>query len=521
MKTLGSYLQGTWQIGPGNEQTLYDATTEEPLASASTEGFDFKAALRFGREVGGPALRALGFAERGEILAKLAETIGEHRDELLNLGITNAGNTRSDAKFDVDGARATIFHYAELCKTLGKARYFVDGGPVALGRTSRLSGQHFYFPRRGVAVHINAFNFPAWGMAEKAATSIAAGVPFLVKPGTATALLAHRMFELFVESGAVPKGVAQLVVGRVGDLLDHLETQDLIAFTGSASTAAHLRNHRRVLETAIPFNVEADSLNVALLGPDVEAGTPTHDLFAACVTRDMTQKAGQKCTAARRVFVPKNRLQETLDILLDRLSQHKLGSPQLEDVTVGPLATAQQRTDVLWGIEQLGQEAEVICGGVQRPKLLGVDDHRGYFVAPTLLVARQEQNLCRVHTLEVFGPVATVIPYESEAQLFSQIERGGGSLVASVFSDDRVFVGSCIEQLSPYHGRLCVGSEKVASVFVPPGTVMPQLIHGGPGRAGGGTVLGGVRGMQFYMQRTAIQSFVGHLEELSTGATQP
>ena len=520
MKTLTSFLSGTWVAGHGQAALLYNATTEEPIAEASTVGLDLGGALRFARQVGGPALRRLSFAERGVILKRLADAIVAHRDELLLLGMINAGNTRSDAKFDVDGASATFAYYAELCKSLGEAHYLVDGEPIPLGRSSRLSGQHVFCSRTGVAIHINAFNFPAWGLAEKAATAIAAGMPFVTKPATSTALLAHRMFEVMIESGALPEGTAQLVCGGAGDLLDHLTSQDVVAFTGSADTAAKLRGHRRVLAKGVPVNVEADSLNVALCGPDLDSGAPSYDLFLTCVVKELTQKAGQKCTAIRRIFVPTDKVEQVVADLIDRLSIHKVGAPSKDEVTIGPLSTAQQKADALLGIAKLAAEAKIVFGGPDSLSLHGADPSKGYFVMPTLLVAQNSESLSAVHSHEVFGPVATVIPYTDSAQVVAEIARGEGGLVASIYSDDKSFLQDTVLGLAPYHGRICIGSEKVAGTFIPPGTVMPQLLHGGPGRAGGGTELGGTRGMTLYMQRTALQGFGPYLESLAAAGAK-
>lgn len=516
MKTLSSYLKGAWVCGQGKGVTLHNATTEEPIAEASTEGLDMAGALDWARTVGGPALRKLSFAERGAICKKLADAIVAHRDELLLLGMANAGNTRSDAKFDVDGASATFAYYAELCKSLGDAHYLVDGEPIPLGRSSRLSGQHVLVSRVGVAVHINAFNFPAWGLAEKAATAIAAGMPFVAKPATSTALLAQRMFEVMLQSGALPDGSAQLICGSVGDLFDHLGAQDVVAFTGSSDTAAKLRGHRRVLEKGIPVNVEADSLNVAIAGPDLEPGAPTYDLFLSCVVKELTQKAGQKCTAIRRIFVKAEQVETVVADLTDRLSQHKVGAPTLDEVTIGPLSTAQQKADALAGIAKLAQEAKIVFGGPDKLTLHGADASKGYFVMPTLLCATDGDALKAVHSHEVFGPVATVIPYRDGAHVIALAGRGEGGLVASVYSDDKQFLQEMALGLAPFHGRVCLGSEKVAGAFIPPGTVMPHLLHGGPGRAGGGTELGGTRGMLLYMQRTALQGFGPYLEGLAS-----
>lgn len=508
MKNLQSFVKDAWVSGNGsNAITLHNATTEAAMAVADTGGVDFSAVLAHGRQVGGPALRAMTFAQRGEMLSKLSQAVVNHRDELLTLGIENAGNTRSDAKFDVDGASATLAYYGELCRTLGDARHLVDGDPVPLGRSSRLSGGHLYTSRMGVAVHINAFNFPAWGMAEKAATCLAAGMPFITKPASATALMAWRLFEVLVQSGALPPGTAQLLCGGVGDLMDHLGSQDVVAFTGSSDTAVRLRGHPRALAKGVPVNVEADSLNVAVAGPDLEQGTATWDLFVNNVVKEITQKAGQKCTAIRRVMVPAPLMDAVIEVLVDRLGTHKVGNPALDQVTVGPLATAAQKQSVRQGLGRLCTEAKVVCGGMETKDLVGVDNGKGYFVMPTLLRAADGDALHVAHELEVFGPVATVMPYRTADHAAALAARGDGGLVASVYSDDKTFATDMLMGLAPHHGRVVLGSEKVAGAFIPPGTVMPSLLHGGPGRAGGGQELGGTRGMALYMQRTAVQAF--------------
>jgi oxepin-CoA hydrolase/3-oxo-5,6-dehydrosuberyl-CoA semialdehyde dehydrogenase len=515
MITLTSYLADEWRRGHGQPVALVHATTEEPLAQANADGLDLGAAVRFAREVGGPALRAMTFAQRGEALKKLADTLAAHRDELLKLAMDNGGNTRGDAKFDVDGAIGTLAAYADLCRSLGDVRYLVDGDAITLGRSSRLSGQHFLVPRMGVAAHINAFNFPAWGLIEKAATALAAGMPFIAKPATATALVAWRMMQLMVDSGSLPSGTAQLIVGSVGDLLDHLGAQDVVAFTGSSDTAVKLRTHPRLVAKGTPLNVEADSLNVALVGPDVARGTPAYELMLKDVVREITQKTGQKCTAIRRILVSEASMDHVSEDLVDRLAQHKVGNPVLDQVTMGPLATAQQKRDVLAGLLKLQQNAQLLLGGPGDLKLVGADANKGFFVMPTLLRAANSDAATYVHAHEVFGPVATLLAYRDTPHALALAARGEGGLVASIYSDDKAFCAEALWGLAPHHGRICVGGEKVAGHALSPGMVLPTLVHGGPGRAGGGEELGGLRGMQRYMQRVAVQAFGPWLESLA------
>jgi oxepin-CoA hydrolase/3-oxo-5,6-dehydrosuberyl-CoA semialdehyde dehydrogenase len=409
----------------------------------------------------------------------------------------NGGNTRGDAKFDVDGAIATLAHYAELGAQLGSLRALRDGEAVQLGRTARYAGIHLWVPRDGVAVHINAFNFPAWGTAEKAACALLGGMPIVSKPATSTALVAHRLAEIGAQ--LLPRGAFQFLCGSPGDLLDRLGPQEVVAFTGSSNTAAKLRD--QLARRGTKLNVEADSLNAAVLGPDVPLGSATWDLFVSDVARDMTQKAGQKCTAVRRIFVAAAQLQQAQEALVERLAQIRVGDPARAEVTMGPLSTADQLRDVRAGIARLATESQPVFGGNGAVKALAPEG-KGYFVSPVLLVARDPAAAKVMHRDEVFGPVATLAAADTPAEL---VRRGGGGLVCSVYSDDREFLRRCVLAIAPYHGRIYLGSEKVAGQMMGPGTVLPQLLHGGPGHAGGGEELGGLRGLQLYSQRVALQ----------------
>lgn len=508
MEQLASYVSGRWVEGTGKKATLVNATTEATMAEASSEGVDFGAAYAHARDVGGPALRAMSFKERGERLRAFSKLLHGARDELMGLGIANAGNTRSDAKFDVDGAAMTLAAYADLADELGDTRLLVDGEPINLGRSSKLTGQHVWLPREGVAVHVNAFNFPAWGLAEKAAVAILAGMPVISKPATSTALMAHRIMRLAVEQQVLPAGALAFVAGGTGDLLSRLGGQDVLAFTGSGDTGAMFRGLPNVASQSVRVNVEADSLNAAILGPDVEPGTETFDLFVKDVARDVTQKAGQKCTAIRRVFVPSARLPDVRDALADRLSSAKVGDPSRDDVLVGPVATKKQQTDVLAGIQRfVTAGAKVVVGGGLPSDPLGVEKGRGFFVAPTLLECASLSAVPLVHEHEVFGPCTTLLPYDDTAAMIAAVRAGGGGLVSSAYSDDKAFVRALFLGVASALGRLVLGNEKIAAGAIPPGTVMASLVHGGPGRAGGGEELGGLRGMSLYLQRTALQGY--------------
>jgi len=505
MKTLASYISGSWVEGKGSTTTLLNPATEEPLAQVSTEGLDLGAALDFGRRVGGPAVRALSFAERGAALKKMSELLVEHREELIGLAIANGGNTRGDSKFDIDGAAATLAAYADLGASLGDAKLLIDGEGIQLGRSPRFHGQHVLTPRAGVAVHINAYNFPAWGMAEKAAVALLAGMPVFTKPAGPTALVAHRFVELVVESGALPDGALQFLCGDPHDLVDHLQSQDALAFTGSSGTAAKLRAIAPVVGNSVPINVEADSLNAAVLGPDVDAGDDVYNLFLADVARDMTQKAGQKCTAIRRVFVHADRIDDVCEALAERLGDIVVGNPAESGVRMGPLTSAAQRDIVRAGIDRLVSETEAVYGGTGEVEPRGVEAGKGFFVGPVLRRAASADAAPSVNAHEVFGPVATVVPYTTAAEAVDLVRRGAGGLVSSVYSDDRGYLGEVVPAIAAFHGRVFVGSKKVAGQSPGPGTVLPHLTHGGPGRAGGGEELGGARGMRFYLQRTALE----------------
>lgn len=490
MLELRSYVGGRWVAGSGAQQALLNPTTEEPLARASSEGIDLERALDYARSTGGPALRSLTFQDRGVLLKGIADAIQTERERLLELGIANGGNTRSDAKFDVDGAIATLLAYAETASSFGAAKFLVDGEGSQLGRSARFHGQHIAVPRHGVAVHINAFNFPAWGLAEKAAVALLAGMPVLSKPATGSALLAHRIMEVIIEKQLLPDGALSLLVGSARDLVSHLGAQDVLAFTGSGETGAQLRAAAQVVRHSVRINIEADSLNAAVLGPDVEPRGDMYELFLKDVVRDMTQKAGQKCTAIRRVVVPDAFASSVRDDLAELLGAVRVGDPKHEDTRMGPLASREQLADVREGVARLGGRHAF---GSAAP--IGT---KGFFISPILVEDAAEA----VHEREVFGPVAALVRYqENPAEI---VARGAGGLVASVYSDDQEFIERMVAELAPYHGRLFLGHPKI-ELSPGPGTVLPQLVHGGPGRAGGGEELGGPRGLAFYMQRVALE----------------
>jgi oxepin-CoA hydrolase/3-oxo-5,6-dehydrosuberyl-CoA semialdehyde dehydrogenase len=504
---IQSYVNGGWGSSSEEGFTLVNPATEDALATASAAGLDLAGALAFARKAGGPELRALSFAQRGELLARMSSVLHGAREMLIDSAVANGGCTRSDAKFDIDGAIGTLSVYADLGKSLGNARVLADGEGIQLGRSPRFWAQHIFVPRAGVALLVNAFNFPAWGFAEKASCAILAGMPVVTKPATATALTAYHVTRLLVEANVLPKGALGFIAGSTPGIVEHLDVQDVLAFTGSASTAVQLRGHPHVIGLGIHVNVEADSLNAAVLGPDVALGSDTATLFLRDVVRDMTQKTGQKCTAIRRIFVPEPLVKEVEAELASRLSEIKIGNPALKEVGMGPVATSSQLRDVRAGVSDLAVDADVVLGDVQgRVQALGAESGRGYFHPVVLLRARNSESASHVHEHEVFGPVATILSYSGNAEHAAELVKlGRGGLVASVYSDDRAFTENVALGVAPYHGRLYLGSAKVLEHATGPGLVLPTCVHGGPGRAGGGEELGGIRGVMHYMQRTVLQ----------------
>lgn len=500
---LKSYIQGRWFAGEGEVQQLRDATTGQVIASASSQGIDFLGALRHAREVGGPALRKLTFHERAALLKQLARKLGEFKEEFYGLSYAT-GATRMDSMIDIDGGFGTLFAYASRgARELPNSRVYIDGDVEMLSKAGSFVGQHICVPLEGAAIHINAFNFPVWGMLEKLAPTLLAGVPAIVKPATATSYLTELVVRRIVESGILPEGSLQLICGSVGDLFEHLTCQDAVSFTGSAHTAQKLRSHHVVIANSVRFISETDSINSCVLAADAMPGQPEFDLFVREVTREMTAKAGQKCTAIRKAIVPASQASAVVEALKASLGKVVVGDPRLENVRMGPLAALSQRREVLGRIAELRREAELVSG--DHVELAGAEPDKGAFVAPSLLYCREPKKAKAVHHVEAFGPVCTVIPYDSTAEAISFARMGEGSLVASVFTADDALATELVLGLAPLHGRLLVIDRDCAKESTGHGSPLPALVHGGPGRAGGGEEMGGIRGVMHYMQRTAIQ----------------
>ncbi|MBW2460193.1 MAG: 3,4-dehydroadipyl-CoA semialdehyde dehydrogenase, partial [Deltaproteobacteria bacterium] len=429
MIELESYLNGEWKAGTGKKATLKNPATGEAVAETSTSGLDFAAALTYARDVGGPALRAMTFAERGAMLKEMSKALHEVRDELIEASIINAGTTLSDSKFDIDGATGTLAYYAGVGKRLGDRTYLVEGEGEQLTRGARFWGHHLRVPRRGVALHINAFNFPAWGLAEKAACALLAGMPVVTKPATSTILPAYRLMKTLVDAKVLPDGALSFVCGSAGDLVTHLGPQDVLAFTGSGDTGAMLRRMDNVIERSVRVNVEADSLNAMVLGEDVEAGSDTYQMFIRHASREITQKTGQKCTATRRVFVPEAIIDRVIEDLGEALSVVTVGNPHLDEVRMGPLSNEQQHRDVRAGMAKLIESGcKVVWGDPEKVELIDADADRGCFVGPVLLRNDATGDSTLVHELEVFGPVSTIMPYASLDEGISLVARGEGGL---------------------------------------------------------------------------------------------
>jgi 3,4-dehydroadipyl-CoA semialdehyde dehydrogenase len=512
---LANYVGGTWTAGLGSGEPLLDPVLGNELAFASTTGIDYASALRFGREVGGPALRRLAYIERASLLGRIADVLAANRDNYYKISLENSGAPKSDAAIDVDGAIYTLRYYAKEGTSLGSRTMLRDGPLARLGKDESFQSLHLGLPLHGVAVLINAFNFPSWGLWEKAAPALLSGVPVFVKPATATAWLAHQMVRDVVDAGVLPEGSLSIVCGRAGNLLDAITSADAIGFTGSAATAEQIRRHPAVTRRSARVNIEADSLNTALLGPDVNAGAAELELFVAEIAREMTIKAGQKCTAIRRALVPAQLRDLVIDAVRERLARTVVGDPRSPDVQMGPLVNKGQQLSALDGLAQLARECAIVYGGNADFRPAGVaDPARAAFVQPTLLTHDRPLEAHDVHEIEIFGPVATILPYRNLDDAFQIARRGQGSLVVSVFTGDRGIAAASASELGTSHGRVHVVSAEVGRSHTGHGNVMPMSLHGGPGRAGGGHELGGLRALRFYHQLCAVQGPASWLEAI-------
>lgn len=522
---INSFVQGQWIEGTGEGRPAFNAVTGKQIGSITSDGFDFKTMHNYARTTGGKQLRKMTFHERGRMLKSLALYLNKCKDEFYPVS-TMTGATKGDSWIDIDGGIGNLFVYASKGRReLPDEPFWVEGEMEALSRNGTFVGRHICVPLEGVAIHINAFNFPCWGMLEKLAPTLLAGMPAIVKPASATCYLTEKMVRAIIESGILPEGSLQLICGSVGDLLSHLDCQDVVTFTGSAATGLKLKQHPTIVQNAVRFNMEADSLNCSILGADVTPELPEFDLFIKEVVREITVKAGQKCTAIRRTIVPQDRINDVVSALKKRLDKIKLGDPALETVRMGPLASRSQVAEVRACVEQLQQETEVVYGHLDDFEVIGGNRNEGAFFPAMLLLNQHPFDNVAPHNLEPFGPVSTIMPYKTTEDAIELAKMGKGSLVGSLFTANDHIAKSVVLGTAALHGRIVIINENCAKESTGHGSPLPHMVHGGPGRAGGGEELGGIRGVMHYMQRTALQgspTTLTHIcNEWMTGAAQP
>jgi 3,4-dehydroadipyl-CoA semialdehyde dehydrogenase len=515
---LSNYLGGRWHAGTGTGTPLVDPVLGTELVRVDATGLDLAAGFDFAREQGGAALRALTYRERAGLLSAALKVLQANRDAYYDIATANSGTVKNDSAVDIDGGLFTLGTYAKLGDGLGDRRFMLDGDMARLGKETLFQSQHLLTPTRGVALFINAFNFPAWGLWEKAAPALLSGVPVIIKPATATAWLTQRMVRDVVDAGIFPPGALSVICGSSAGLMDQLQPFDVVSFTGSAETAAVIRSHPAVVQRSVRVNIEADSLNSALLLPGEAAGSPAFDLLAKEVAREMTVKSGQKCTAIRRVFVPEALYGAVAEAISARLAKTTVGNPRNEAVRMGALVNRTQLAAVREGLAHLTVQAEVLHDGASH-QLVDADPALACCVGPTLLGTRDangSDSAERIHDTEVFGPVATLLPYRDAAHALALMRRGQGSLVTSLYGSDASALAATALELADSHGRVHVISPDVAQLQTGHGNVMPQSLHGGPGRAGGGEELGGLRALNFYHRRSAVQASTEVLTHLQT-----
>jgi 3,4-dehydroadipyl-CoA semialdehyde dehydrogenase len=502
---LSNYLAGRAQHGTGPGAPLFDPLLGHELVRVDASGLNLAEGFAFAREKAGPALRAMSYGQRASLLEAIANVLQARRDDYYGISTANSGTVRNDTAVDVDGGIYTLATYAKLGRTLGERHHLVDGEMVRLGKDPAFQSQHLLVPTRGVALFINAFNFPSWGLWEKAAPALLAGVPVVVKPATATAWLTQRMVHDVVQAGVLPHGALSVICGSSAGLLDQLHPFDVVSFTGSADTASIIRSHPAITRRSVRVNIEADSINSALLLRSDAATREALDLLAKEVAREMTQKSGQKCTAIRRVFVPEELFEEAAQAISARLAKTVVGNPRNGAVRMGSLVSREQFVSVREGLAELKAHTQVLHDGAAHA-IVDADPQIACCIGPTLLGARDPDRSSQVHDIEVFGPVATLMPYRDTEHAVALVRRGQGSLVASLYGSDADILAATALELADSHGRVHVISPDVAESQTGHGNVMPQSLHGGPGRAGGGEELGGLRALNFYHRRTAVQA---------------
>ncbi len=513
MQPLENYILGSWITGEGNGQTLFNAVNGEAIATASTKGLDFAAILDYGRK-NGYRLRQMSFHERGLMLKALALHLRNHLDKFYAISY-QTGATKADSWVDIEGGIGNLFSYASLRRKFPDTPFCLDGEHHPLGKLNTFMGHHLLVPKEGVAVHINAFNFPVWGMLEKIAVNLLAGVPAVVKPATVTSFLTEAVVKEIIASGILPQGALQLICGSAGDMLDHVTNQDIITFTGSAQTGLMLKSGKRILQENVPFTMEADSLNCIVLGDDVTPDMPEWDIFIKEVRKEMTTKCGQKCTAIRRIFVPQNKIEDVQIALGKALAQTTIGNPLNDKVRMGSLAGQSQKQEVLAQVQKLLASSQLIYGALDSVELIDADATKGAFISPLLLRNENPFGDTAVHEVEAFGPVSTLMPYANMDEAIALSKMGKGSLVSSIVTASTKQAQQYVLGAGAYHGRILVLNSACAKESTGHGSPLPLLVHGGPGRAGGGEEMGGIRGVKHYMQRVAIQGSPDMLTAIS------
>lgn len=501
---LENYISGKWITGDGDGQQLYNAVTGEAIASASTKGVDFKQVLEYGRTVGNPALRKMTFHERGNMLKTLAMHLRNHLDKFYKISY-QTGATKADSWVDIEGGIGNLFANASLRRKFPNEVFCIDGESHNLGKNNSFMGTHILVPKEGVAVHINAFNFPVWGMLEKIAVNLLAGMPAVVKPATVTSYLTEAVVKEIIASKILPEGSLQLLCGSAGDLLDHVTSQDVVTFTGSASTGLLLKSNQNILKDNVSFNMEADSLNCIVLGGDVTPDKPEWDIFIKEVRKEMTLKAGQRCTGIRRIFVPENKMEDLWKAIAASLSQTTIGNPLNEKVRMGSLAGQTQRNEVKEQVQKLLASSQIIYGSMDSVNVVDADANKGAFMSPVLLMNEKPFQSKEVHEVEAFGPVSTIMPYKKMEDAIALSKLGKGSLCSTIVTADHKTAQQYVVGAATHHGRILVLNNECAKESTGHGSPLPLLIHGGPGRAGGGEEMGGLRGVKHYLQRTALQ----------------
>lgn len=519
MNKLGNYITGKWITGDGEGQLLYNAVTGEPFAAATTKGLDFAAITDYARKVGNPALRKMTFHQRGNMLKALALHLRNHLPQFYEISY-KTGATKADSWVDIEGGIGNLFANASLRRRFPDDVIAIDGESHNLSKNNTFMGTHILSPKEGVAIHINAFNFPVWGMLEKIAVNLLAGVPAIVKPATVTSYLTEVVVKEIIASGILPEGSLQLICGSAGDLLDHVTSQDIVTFTGSASTGLMLKKTAAILENNVPFNMEADSLNCIVLGENVTPDKPEWDIFIKEIRKEMTLKAGQRCTGIRRIFVPENKMEDVWKAIGTSLAQTVIGNPLNEKVRMGSLAGETQRSEVRSQIQKLMASSQIVYGSLDSVEVIDADPKKGAFMSPVLLMNDKPHSCTEPHEVEAFGPVSTIMPYQNMEDAITLSKLGKGSLVTTVVTADYKEARQYVIGAATHHGRILVLNNECAKENTGHGSPLPLLVHGGPGRAGGGEEMGGIRGVKHYLQRTAIQGSPTTITEV-TNVYQP